>query len=114
MSNQITIITNNQARDVLRSYDLTEKERLEFDYIEGINDADCFASFFRYKGQVYDLGEFVRLVERSKQVGFEHDCDEASPLLKWHGIATESYFTGLLVRYAGSDCESVVVGRYYS
>jgi hypothetical protein len=114
MCDQITIKTNNQARDVLRSYDLTEKERAEFDYIEGINDADCFASFFRYKGQVYDLGEFVRLVERSKQVGFEHGCDDGSPLLKWRGIMTESYFSGLLVRYAESDCESVIVGRYYS
>ena len=112
MSNQITIKTNNQARDVLRSYDLTEKERLEFDYLDD-EEIEC-ASFFRYKGQVYDLSEFVRLVERSKQVGFEHGCDEGSPLLKWHGIATESYFSGLLVRYADSDCESVIVGRYYS
>ena len=112
MSNQITIKTNNQVRDVLRSYDLTEKERAEFDYLDD-EEIEC-ASFFRYKGQGYDLGEFIRLVERSKQRGFEHGCDAASPLLKWHGIMTESYFSGLLVRYADEHCESVIVGRYYS
>lgn len=112
MTNKITIITNNQPRNVLRSHDLTEKERAEFDYLD--EEQIEWASFFRYNGQVYDLGEFVSLVERSRQVGFEHGCDEASPLLKWHGIATESYFSGLLVRYADSDCESVIVGRYYS
>jgi hypothetical protein len=112
MTTQITIKTNNQARAVLRSYDLTEKERAEFDYLD--EEQIEWASFFRYKGQVYDLGDFVRLVERSKQVGFEHGCDDGSPLLKWHGIMTESYFSGLLVRYADEHCESVIVGRYCS
>ena len=106
------IKTNNQARPVLYSYELTEKERQEFDYIEDIDNSDCCASFVRYKGHVYDLGEFVRLVERSKQVGFEHGCEHGSPLLKWHGIMTESYFSGLLVRYADEYCETVIVGSY--
>lgn len=113
MTTQITIKTNNQARDVLYAWQLTDKERADFDYIEDINSPDCCTSFFRYKGQVYDLGEFVRLVERSKQVGFEHGCDADSPLLKWHGICTESYFSGILVRYADEYCEAVIVGRYY-
>lgn len=112
MTTQITIKTNNQTRDVIYAWQLTDKERADFDYIEDIDSPDCSASFFRYKGQVYDLGEFVRLVERSKQVGFEHGCEHGSPLLKWHGIMTESYFSGLLVRYADEYCETVIVGSY--
>ena len=100
MSNQITITTNNQARDVLRSYDLTEKERNEFDYLD--EEQIEWASFFRYKGQVYDLGEFMNCTQSVN--GFKD----------WHGIQSDSFFSGLLVRYAEEYCESVIVGRYYS
>ena len=41
---ELTIKTNNQYRELLSWYDLTEKEKFEFDY-----DNAEESSFFRYK-----------------------------------------------------------------
>ncbi len=87
--------TNNQPRDILSWYDLTPAERKEFDYLE-----EGEGSFFRYKGWVYYLGEFMRL-------------DHTDIPGDWHGCASDSYFSGVLVRCT-SDCEQVIVGQYFS
>src|SRR5690606_15213267 len=105
------IITNNQPRDLISWYDLTEKEQADFDYVE-----DGQFSGFRYKGQVYDLGEFVRILSRSQQNNgyynsFAHTCDDGDVMLQWSGVQSETYFSGVLVKYT-SDFESVIVGRY--
>ena len=90
------IVTNNQPRENLTWRQLTPAEQKEFDYFDPSN----IGSFFRYKGAVYDLGEFMRV-------------DHTVIPDKWHGYASDSYFSGVLVRYT-SDCEQVIVGRYYS
>jgi hypothetical protein len=90
----ITIITNNVPRDVLYSHELPAKELAEFDYLDNPEEA----SFFRYKGEVYDLGEFMR---------------GGGELSAWDGYQSDSYFSGILVKYA-QDNERVIVGRYYS
>jgi hypothetical protein len=95
------IITNNQARDVLYAWQLTDKERSEFDYHDDIDSPDCCATFVRYKGQVYDLGEFVNCTQSVN--GFSD----------WHGIRSDTFFSGVLVKYT-NDFESVIVGRYFS
>ena len=89
------IKTNNQPRDILAWYDLTPEEQKEFDYLK-----DGEGSFFRYKGWVYDLEEFMRV---------DHTAIHGD----WHGYASDSYFSGMLVRYT-SDCDQVIVGSYFS
>ena len=95
------IITNNQPRDILSWYDLTEKEQKEFDYL-----LEGDGSFFRYKGCTYDLEEFMyigaNIAPHPQRENWE----------KWHGYASDSYFSGILVRYT-SDCEQVIVGSYF-
>ena len=86
------IKTNNQPRDILSWYDLTPAEQKEFDYME-----EGEGSFFRYKNQVYDLGEIMRI----ENVG------------QWQGYYSGTAFSGVLVRFT-SDCEQVIVGQYYS
>ena len=88
------IVTNNQPRDILTWYDLTPAERKEFDYLE-----EGEGSFFRYKNQAYDLGEFMRV-------------DHTAIPGDWHGYAPGSYFSGVLVRGV-ADCEQVIVGQYF-
>jgi len=94
------ICTNNQPRSILRGYELTESERQEFDYIEDID----FADFVRYKGHVYDLGEFMRITKvvapHPQREGWEN----------WDGYFANSFFSGILVRI-GDD--SVVVATYF-
>ena len=93
-----TIVSNRQARDVLYWHDLTAKEQAQFDYLD-TEQAQEDATFFRYKGATYNLGEFMRT---------------NSPELKaWDGIATDSYFSGTLVKMVDHG-EGVIVGRCYS
>lgn len=94
------IITNNQQRPIIQAYELREEEQKEFDYID-FND-DCSASFFKYKGELYDLGEFFTTQEL-------HD----SKVKEWDGYQSDNYFSGIVIKYS-QDYESVIVGTYIS
>lgn len=99
-----TVITNNVPRDVIDAYELSESERAVFDYIDwpAIDSGNGSAQFFRYRGELYDLGEFQRW------------DNPASPTrTEWDGVRSDSFFSGVLVRYV-DDNERVIVGRYYS
>lgn len=90
----LTIKTNGHYRPLMCWEELTEKEREWHDW-EGADED----SFFRYKGHAYHMGEFMR-------VG-----GEVFP--SWDGAHSESYFSGVLVKY--SNCgDAVKVGTYYS
>lgn len=90
-----TIKTNNIPRDVVTGAQLNDREKAEFDYYT--NDELDNASFFRYKGNVYDVGEFLYAPE---------------PLEPWQGHSPTSYFSGVVIRYT-DDMESVIVGVYW-
>lgn len=110
----LKIVTNNQFRPVINSWELTEKERKAFDYYnwEDIDNGEDNPQFFRYKGELHDLGKFKRIVHFSRAVVFEHGTGNPE-LLKWGGIRPDSYFSGLLVKYS-EDYESVKVGYFTS
>lgn len=101
----LRIITNNVPRDVVDAYELSEVERKEFDYLkwDAIEAGEDSASFFRYRGQLYDLGEFSTT----------RVLPDFSPLRKWDGYLNDSFFSGLVVRYV-EDCERIVVGLFLS
>jgi hypothetical protein len=91
------IITNNIPRQLIYGYELTEEEKKDFDYLgEDIDGHD----FFRYKGNVYDPDEFMRIENNSE-------------LKNWDGYSSDTYFSGVLIKYT-QDNESVIVGRYFS
>jgi len=98
------VITNNIPRDVLDAWELAPAEREEFDYLDwaAIEKGEDSASFIRYKGELYDLGEFMR-------------WDNPASLTRqgWDGVRSDTFFSGLLVRYV-EDFERVVVASYYS
>lgn len=98
------IITNNQPRHLILKCELSAKEQKEFDYL------DTTDALFRYKGALYPIRDFVRIVPRAEASGYVHPADEGSPLLAWHGIYTESYFSGVVIKYLPEE-ESVIVGR---
>jgi hypothetical protein len=104
MSDTLTIRTNHVPRDVIEAYELSADERAEFDYIDwpAVERGEASASFFRYRGQLYDLGEF------------EVWDNPASPTRQgWDGFRSDSYFSGLAVRYV-DNCERVVVALVLS
>jgi hypothetical protein len=94
--------TNNVPRDVIDAYELSTEERADFDYIDwdAIDRGEDSASFFRYRGQLFDLGEFLLTTSGElREMG-------------WEGIATDTFFSATVVRYV-DDGERVVVGRVY-
>lgn len=98
----IEIRTNNKPRLIIDDYQLTPDERKEFDYLDwqAIEAGNDSASFFRYKGQLYDLGEFMR-------------CPDTAWFKGWDGYHSDSAFSGVLVRYC-QDTDYVVIGMYFS
>ena len=94
------IITNNCPRPIIYGFELPEKEKQEFDYLDDID----VAQFFRYRGRAYDLGEFQRITETMK------NCHGFSG---WHAFQGDSFFSGVVIKYM-HDCESVVIGRWYA
>lgn len=92
------IRTNNVPRDIFDASDLTPAERKKFDYLDWdkIDAGKGSASFIRYRGQLLDLGEFMR-----------------TDIPGWEGIATDSAFSGTVVRMVENG-ERAVVGRVYS
>lgn len=109
------IVTNHKPRDVLFWYELTEKQRADFDYINTEVKQDD-ARFIVYRASVYDLGEFSRITPRSIPSD-PHPCsmkvDDGDPLLKWDGYLSETYFSMVIVKYL-PDFEQVVVGLAFS
>lgn len=102
---ELVIVTNHVPREIIDAWFLTEDERAEFDYLpwDDIAEGNDTASFFRYRGELHDLGEFMRW-----------DGVPFSPLAEWDGYRSDNFFSGLLVRFADPQCETVIVARYYS
>lgn len=100
----MNIVTNNQVRDILYWFQLTDREQSEFDYLDTETMRES-ASFFRYKNNVYDLGEFMRAEKIPEFEG-------------WDGYSSDSFFSGILVKYPKDEWgyidDGVIVGHYYS
>jgi hypothetical protein len=100
------ITTNNVPRDVIDAYLLTEAERADFDYLpwDKIETGEDSASFVRYKGDLIDLGDVPSLHSHGAP-------SDAFP--GWDGYISETFFSGILIRYPRDDSfETVIVGRY--
>ena len=95
----LKIRTNNVPRKLVYGYELSAKEREDFDYI----DTEDFDShyFVRYKGSLYDVNEFCTT----------HGMPKDSPLTEWDGYHGDSYFSGILIRFTEDD--RVVMGQYF-
>ena len=97
------IITDHKFRNLLYGYELTPKERADFDYVEDIDSH----SFFRYRGHVYDPDDFMATPHN------EPARQELNELSDWDGYQSDSYFSGVVIKYS-SDFEQVKIGLYLS
>ena len=88
------VVTNNRRRLLINFDQLTKKEQEYFSYCKGEG------SFFRYRGNVYDMGEFMRNTDKN--------------LPNWDGSAADTYFSATLVRICKDDSDYIVAGRCYS
>lgn len=90
------VITNNHPRNIIDAWELTPTEQAEFDYLDWprIMAGEDSASFFRYRGELYDLGEFTR-----------GGCKG------WDGSKADSFFSGIVIRLVDNN-ERIVVGLW--
>lgn len=94
------IITNNQYRHILYFHELEQDEQDEFkDSYDTVQES----TFFRYRGNVYDLNDFLRVNNALNGKGVNHE------MYGWDGYHNESFFSAVLVKYDDSF-ESVKVG----
>jgi hypothetical protein len=94
------IKTNNQYRYITYFCELSSKVQAEFDYLNPEDDDDQSRHFVAYRGQWYDLSEFLR-------------C-EGKELSEWDGYSADSYFSGVLCKYSPYDTERVLMATYFS
>lgn len=98
LSDGSAVKTNLIPRDTICGADLTAQERKEYDYLGEELDGSVF---FRFKGQVYGLCEFMK-------------TERDGPLEKgrWFGIASQSAFHAVVISF---ECvHEVVVGQVFS
>lgn len=98
--NEVRIVTNNVPRPILYGWELTEKEKENFDYYTE-EELDC-ATFFRYKGEAYDIADFMR-------ANFPN-----SPFSSWAGYSSDSFFSGIVIKFPPDSDDHVIVGWYCS
>lgn len=89
----LTIRTNHHYRNLLYGYELTPKERADFDYIE--DDLDSH-EFVRYAGRVLALSEAM-----------------LTSVSGWDGQWDDTVFSCILVKYS-EDGEQVKLGFAYA
>lgn len=100
----VTVKTNHVPRDVVEGFELSAEERAQFDYVDwqSVDRGEASPTFFRYKGELHDLGEFTTWTTTP------HD-----ELRSWDGYRSDTFFSALVVRYV-DDFERVVVGVVFS
>ena len=94
---EIQITSTMKEKLMIFGYQLTDKEKRDYDYMEDIDSAD----FFRYCKRLYAIDDFMNLDAK----------DAMSMNGYWHGYKGDSYFSGILVHICG-DSDRVIVGTY--
>jgi hypothetical protein len=105
------IVCNNKPRVLQCLADMPEKSRADFDYV----DDEYSARFVLYRGAWHDTYDTQRIepgAGRAHPMGWMMRVHPGSPLARFDGISSDSYFSGTLFRFIGTD--SVIVARYYS
>ena len=94
---EIEITSTMKEKLMIFGYQLTDKEKRDYDYMEDIDSAD----FFRYCKRLYAIDDFMNL-----------DAKGAMSMNGyWHGYKGDSYFSGIVVHICG-DSDRVIVGTY--
>ena len=104
----LTIKTNNVPRETFSGMlaDMyvgeakAKKLREQFDYLT--DEEFEVTDFIQYRGYFYSLGDFMRASD-----------DATGDLSGWDGYASDSFFSGVCIKFHDSPYGEVIVGRYY-
>ena len=92
-------ITNIEECEIIYGYQLPSDKRSDFDYLND-DDYEC-QDFFKYRGNYYDISQFMRVDKNSPFEPF------------WHGYHGESFFSGVLIHLPDSG-DGVIAATYLS
>lgn len=96
------IITNRIPRPLVCLADLPEKARKEFPYLTEDHAYEC--RLVQYKGVWYDVWDSMTCT------GAVATDDTRHAFSGWDGYISDSYFSGVLFKFADEDC--VVCATY--
>ena len=99
---ELTIKTNGHYRNLLSWYEIPIKDQeyfLSLMELEGLEDSD----YFSYKGTIYFLGDFMAI-----------DCNNPLSDLGYDGYLSDSFFSGIIIKYDKYDYNSIQVATYLS
>lgn len=92
----IEITTNNHWKELIAKWELPTEVAADFDYV----DENSGNRFFQYRGVWYDANEFTFIISSADSIhGLGHRVEADSPLASWHGISTDSFYSGVVIRY---------------
>ena len=97
------IKTNNHWRDLIQGYELTARERAEFDTL--IYPELDELSFIKYKNELYLVSDFFAVNQNAVCNHVDH------ALTMWHAYYSDSYFSGIVIRLS-DDYEQYQIGSY--
>lgn len=99
----ITIRSNFHKIDILAGWQLSNKEKRQFYYYSSLSDLHE-ASFFRYRGRVYDMEEFSIFQDANRPDAFKN----------WEAYSNDTYSSGLVIRFApDTNFECIQVGYWF-
>ena len=101
------IISNGVRRPIVWGHELTPKEVAWFkDLFNDVEDR----TYVRYKGETYLMDDFSRIVPQGKpRYNPLEVLSMSKEMDKWDGFLSDSFFSGVVVRYS-DDPEMVVMG----
>lgn len=109
MATRCTITSTEGTLPIIDASELSAKEQEDFDYLDwpAIMAGSDSASFFRYRGELYDVGEFQRITTRDTET-------LQSDFAGWDGYTSDSFFSGMVIKFVVdvNDDEAVIVGTY--
>lgn len=101
----VTIISNNHDYPIIYGFELTDKQKKEFDYMD--EETLESSQFVFYKNWLYCFDSFMNLHNKIYEPN-PPECFKG-----WDGYSSDSYFSGVLIKFSNSG-DSVKIARYYS
>ena len=99
---KIQIKTNNVPRPLVPLCDLPKNVQADFDYV---NEDDYECRFVQYKGTWYDVYD-------TQTVGTARGGSAVVGFDGWDSFLSDSFFSGVLFRFADHEHDRVVCGTY--
>lgn len=106
-------VSHCERADVVSWAELPEADRKWFDYVTDESE-QWSARFARFEDSWHDLNEFSVIVKAGERTGPFFTglaVDEDDPLRHWDAIATDSYFSAVVICNWDTDENTVDIGR---